>query len=161
MKQIFKNNQYSAKPLFKKFEDYTDRKTSSCWLWIAGKNSDGYGMINFQGKTFLAHRASWEFYKSEIPKKMLVCHKCDQPSCINPEHLFLGTQAENMFDMKIKNRRKNICCDENNGRAKLTKEKAMLIRKRKEQKIPVAIIANEFDVAKTTIYRICRMENYL
>jgi hypothetical protein len=161
MTQIFKNNQFTTKSVAEKFVDYTDKTKSSCWLWIAGKTSDGYGTINFQNKTMLAHRVSWQFYKGEIPSKMLVCHKCDEPSCVNPEHLFLGTQADNMNDMKSKNRRKNIGCAEKNGRAKLTMEKAFLIREKRNQKIPLAIIAKEFNVGQSTISRVCRMENWI
>jgi HNH endonuclease len=76
-----------------------------CWLWIGRYDKDGYGYINVNKKRLKAHRFSYEQFVSPIPGKMSVLHKCDMPECVNPEHLFLGTQKENMCDMTIKNRR--------------------------------------------------------
>lgn len=77
---------------------------SECILWSKNKNKRGYGITMFRGKCMGAHRASWIENYGDIPDGMLVCHKCDNPSCINPEHLFLGTQSENMQDCKRKGR---------------------------------------------------------
>lgn len=77
---------------------------SGCWLWGGKVNRDGYGYLHADGRTRLAHRYWWRNLIGEIPAGMCVLHKCDTPSCVNPDHLFLGTQAENMQDMKIKGR---------------------------------------------------------
>lgn len=78
-------------------------QTKGCWIWKGNKNKDGYGVIYLKGKMYLAHRVSLFFFKQLQPKN-LVLHKCDNPSCVNPNHLFEGTQLENIKDMVNKNR---------------------------------------------------------
>lgn len=79
-------------------------KTNDCWLWIAGKYPDGYGVF-WNGTTYDgAHRISWELHYGEIPKGMLVCHTCDNPPCVNPEHLWIGTKKDNNNDRTKKGR---------------------------------------------------------
>ena len=76
-----------------------------CWLWNGSKNRSGYGQINRNGKGIKAHRYAYmQANKCSIDRKTLVLHKCDNPSCVNPNHLFLGTQEDNMKDMKEKGR---------------------------------------------------------
>jgi hypothetical protein len=79
-------------------------KTDSCWLWTGALNSKGYGSMGFEGKTTSTHRLSYLWFKGEIPEGMFVCHTCDVPSCVNPEHLFLDTNSGNMKDMFKKGR---------------------------------------------------------
>lgn len=79
-------------------------KTESCWIWVGGRASNGYGMTRFLGKQMGAHRASWLAFRGAIPPKISVLHRCDNPPCVNPEHLFLGTQKENMRDKIQKGR---------------------------------------------------------
>jgi len=76
-----------------------------CWLWTAAKNSMGYGNILFEGKIRFSHRRSWEMANNQkIPPKMVICHRCDVPACVNPEHLFVGTQSDNGLDASRKGR---------------------------------------------------------
>jgi len=75
-----------------------------CWIWTSGKNEKGYGMIQVGGKQIRAHRLSYELYVGDIPPGMLVCHSCDEPSCCNPKHLWLGTNADNQRDKMDKGR---------------------------------------------------------
>lgn len=82
-------------------------KTDSCWLWTAYKNNNGYGMFWLNGKLLLSHRISFTFYKEEIPEGLNICHTCDNPGCVNPKHLFLGSQKDNIKDMCLKGRAKN------------------------------------------------------
>lgn len=76
---------------------------NECWEWQKGKMRK-YGAIRLNGKSQLAHRVSYNVFVGEIPNKMLICHHCDNPPCINPKHLFLGTYKDNYQDCKNKNR---------------------------------------------------------
>ncbi len=97
-----------AAPLQQRFEKKF-QVTPGCWLWtgaLGGGAGDGrYGHIRHEGKTLPAHRVSYELHKGEVPQGICVCHKCDNPRCVNPEHLFLGTHLDNMRDMYSKGRR--------------------------------------------------------
>lgn len=84
------------------------KKTDSCWLWIRGTNKRGYGQFNSgvtKGyKNTRAHRYSWELVNGVIPEDLQVLHKCHNPKCVNPEHLYLGTHRQNMDDRIRRNR---------------------------------------------------------
>lgn len=80
---------------------------SGCWLWMKSEDSGGYGTIAFRGKTMKAHRVSWLAFRGNIPSRMNILHKCDTPLCVNPDHLFLGTQHDNIRDMVGKGRQRS------------------------------------------------------
>ena len=79
-------------------------KTDSCWIWTAAKSKRGYGWFR-DGALHQAHRYSFKLFKGDIPNGLLVCHACDVPSCVNPNHLWLGTAKDNTADRDIKGRR--------------------------------------------------------
>ncbi len=75
-----------------------------CWIWMGAERSCGYGQIKINNKRYCAHRVSFEIYKGTIPAGLLICHRCDTPSCVNPNHLFLGTYKDNIQDAIHKKR---------------------------------------------------------
>lgn len=77
---------------------------TGCWEFQGVYNKKGYGLLRFKGERWLAHRFSYMYYKGPIPRGMMVCHSCDNPKCVNPNHLFLGTNSDNMRDMSLKGR---------------------------------------------------------
>lgn len=83
------------------------RKTKGCWWWTAGESSGGYGSLSFGGKPQKAHRVSFTLFKGPIENGLLVCHSCDNKLCVNPEHLWLGTDKDNTMDSIKKGRHKN------------------------------------------------------
>src|SRR5690606_8870409 len=85
-------------------EKYIPEPNSGCWLWV-GALTGNYGQLKYKGRhggNILAHRASYEIYKGPFNKGLDVLHKCDNPSCVNPDHLFLGDHSDNMLDMSTK-----------------------------------------------------------
>lgn len=101
-------------------------RAPGCWLWTGSKIPQGYGRVRIDGKALATHRVSWEMHRGPIPKGLHVLHYCDEPACVNPNHLFLGTHTDNMRDMFAKGR-----CDrkgEAHGSAKLTSSQVREIR---------------------------------
>ena len=97
---------------------------TGCWLWVGTYAYCGYGKLGIGKKFYQAHRLSWERYNGLIPDGMHVCHKCDTPACINPQHLFLGTMKDNMLDAEKKGR---MAVGEKHPTAKLSEAQVIAI----------------------------------
>lgn len=104
-------------------------KTDGCWNWTAGVSEKGYGLFSVNNRNRRAHRVSYEMHCEPIPPGMQVLHKCDNPRCVRPDHLFLGTGADNMADKVAKGREAHVGVQgEKHPRAKLTNEQVLAIR---------------------------------
>lgn len=88
---------------------------SGCWEWQGSKNNEGYGQVSYQGKIHLVHRLTYELIIGRIESDMYVCHKCDNPKCCNPAHLFIGTPRDNQIDCRLKNRNPTSKINYNNA----------------------------------------------
>jgi hypothetical protein len=92
-------------------EQFQDRcvpvPESGCWLWLGSVSSGGYGQLKIGGKLHRAHRLAWIVFRGPIPAGMMVCHRCDVPLCVNPDHLFVGTARDNFRDCLAKGRAGN------------------------------------------------------
>lgn len=128
---------------------------NGCWIWQASITSFGYGRTSLGGRLTQAHRASWAVFKGEIPLGMQVNHKCHVRSCINPEHLYIGTQVDNMRDMRLA-KRKVVKLGSENATAKLNEGQVMQIRKLLESKKYASSIALQFNVSESAIFAIKR-----
>lgn len=133
----------------KRFWSKVDVVPGCCWEWQAGTDGKGYGKFRFQGKRWFAHRLAYALYVGHIPETLFVLHRCDNPSCVNPNHLFLGTQKENIQDAAKKGRLSERR-GEKNTNARLTEEQVLAIRALKG-KISQREIAALFGVARSTI----------
>jgi hypothetical protein len=92
----------SRKSLY--FYERFEINADGCWVWVIDGKGEDYGQFMVDGKRYKAHRYSYEIHKGAIPEGMYVCHTCDNPPCVNPDHLWLGTNADNVRDMNRKNR---------------------------------------------------------
>jgi HNH endonuclease len=143
-----------------RFNKYVQRniEINNCWLCQKNLNNEGYGQIKISGKRFLLHRISYAVFKGDFDDNLDVLHRCDIKNCINPEHLFLGTQANNMADRDAKGRQAK---GEKNGRyspvAKLTDIQIKEIRHLKaETRLSQKEIAQIFHVSRPLISCILR-----
>lgn len=80
------------------------RKEQDCWIWTGARHPFGHGLFMWEGKNQYVHRISWQLHKGPIPDGLYVCHTCDNPPCVNPDHLWIGTCGDNLRDMAAKGR---------------------------------------------------------
>lgn len=126
---------------------------TGCWMW-QGAVVRGYGATKIAGKMIRAHRAAYQEFVGEIPEGIFVCHHCDQPLCINPSHLFLGTPSDNMRDMTNKDRGK-FKTGERNINAKCDIDMVLSIR---QDMRPLRVIAKELGIHFSTVGYIRRQQ---
>ena len=134
------------------FKEKTSLDSDGCWIWTGALGSDGYGRASHNGATVLAHRLSYIKYKGFIdPPSMLVLHTCDKPACVNPEHLFLGTQQDNVNDMVSKGRAKFPTAGESNHRSLLSDAEFEDVIAWIDLDVPLRWIANEYGLSLRTV----------
>ena len=132
------------------------KKQGNCWIWQKGKDIDGYGVFtSVKYEERRAHRMSYKLFKGNIPKGMFILHSCHNPSCCNPEHLRIGTPAENSRDCVLAGRSTKGF---KNGRCKLTKQEFDYIMNQKG-KISGRKLADKVSINKSQIYKIWRGEH--
>ena len=134
-----------------RFFKYIEKQENGCWIWTGHVKRDGYGASRHIGKYVLSHRLSWIIHNGEIPKGMFILHKCDVRSCVNPEHLFLGTHQDNMDDMINKKRDRHLK-GEDSALSKLTDENVREIRSLyKSGKFTQEELANKFPCSRANM----------
>ena len=131
---------------------------NECWEWLGAITTKGYGCYTFEGKTQLAHRISYFLHMKERPNDKVVMHTCDNPKCVNPVHLILGTQADNVADMINKGRASfgdaHPQLGSKNGMARLNEDQVREIKKLLNEGYYHKDIADWFNVARQTITNI-------
>jgi hypothetical protein len=130
-----------------------------CWLWTGHRGSNGYGRIKVSGKVQMAHRMAWEIENGSIPEGLCVLHRCDNPSCVRPDHLFLGTHRDNAIDREMKGRGSKQRGEER-GSAKLTNQDIPRIRELCDNGVTQRAAARIYGVAQSTIGEIVRREKW-
>jgi hypothetical protein len=129
-----------------------------CWVWTGASRPTGYGNFKINFRTCSTHRFSWIIHNGSIPKGLCVCHRCDNPSCVNPNHLWLGTRKDNSEDMVKKNRSNGGApSGEKNPNAKLDEEQVLEIiklYKYRSKVFGVSGLANKYKVSVNNVRRI-------
>lgn len=135
---------------------------TDCWEWFGNRFTNGYGQINVGNRMLLAHRVAWELKVGPIGRGLRVLHRCDNRACVNPSHLFLGSQSDNIRDMDIKGRRKpNPRRGEKHANSKLTNEAVLYIRlhyKRGDLQFGGGALSKKFGVSAPLVNMIARRE---
>jgi hypothetical protein len=154
---------------FKRWVAVSPLEPEECWVWMGAKTPFGYGRISYSRGakhfTIYAHRISYILHNGPIPENHLVCHHCDNPWCVNPKHLYVGTHQDNANDRERRQRsnrqpRKNIPIANHKIR-KLTPEQAAEIRRlRHQEKKSYTTIGRLFGITRTAVWQIANYVTY-
>lgn len=152
----------NPRPAVDRFHEKYERVPwSGCWIWTARVGGKGYGYMSYEQGSQCeigAHRISWLLHRGEIPEGRYVCHRCDVPSCVNPDHLFLGTALENKGDCDQKGRARYVTRrGEASNKAKLTVEAVLDIRSGTQTS---AEYARKYGVTPSTIRYVKRRQSW-
>jgi hypothetical protein len=147
------NMGHPFEPIEKTFFNKISISKNGCWEWSAYTDKDGYGIAYKNRMPVRAHRRAWELYVGKIPEGALVCHTCDNPKCVNPRHLFLGTNKENTSDMIRKGR--DRLSGSRHHQAKLAPEQVRAIRGSNEKR---RVLAAKYGVSLSTICLIINLK---
>lgn len=136
------------------------RRGPGCWLWDAGRNADGYGTFMLRSQRhILAHRMAWRLTRGPIPRGKRVLHECDNPPCVRPAHLKLGTMKDNTADMMARGRRASTA-GTRNGRAKLTRAKIRRMRVLRGRGASYDLLGRRFGVSNVAARKAVLGINY-
>lgn len=137
-----------------KLLDYSEAVTETgCWIWLKGLNHNGYGTLTHRRKTYLAHKASYQTFVGQVPVGKLVLHTCDVSCCINPAHLYAGTQKENVRDCETRGRAQHPR-GSLHGKSKLNEQQVLEIKARLKGEESFIRIAKDYCVRPSTIEKI-------
>jgi HNH endonuclease len=151
----FRNRNREFKNIEEKFYNCIEIITETgCWIWLRSLNNSGYAIVNESRKIIPMHRWSYERFKGKIPENMCVCHSCDIRSCVNPNHLWLGSWQDNINDKVNKNRQAK---GEKAPKAKLTSEMVLEIYK---SKAPIKLLMKKYNMSKRSIVGIRHKESW-
>lgn len=131
-----------------------------CWLWTSAKNAAGYGRFKFQSKQDYAHRVAYTLTYGLIDDGLFICHRCDNPSCVNPTHLFAAPAKENSLDRDLKGRGILPGAGIQHPSALFSESDIREIRRRRKEGETCISIANSYGVARTTISGICTRQKW-
>lgn len=163
----------SVRSIIERFWARVDAATpDKCWIWKGAKTAAGYGTImseprrrSAENRTLLAHRVSYMIHHGN-PGRLFVCHRCDNPPCVNPNHLFAGTQSDNMRDCRKKERTIDFTSPgkrrrgDEHWKAKLTTADVISIREARRTGTPISVLGNIHGVDKSTIARVSRGDSW-
>lgn len=148
-----------AKKIDDLIEKYGIDTSGDCWLWTRSLDGSGYGNLSVNGRMWRAHRFFYYEAFGIDPTGCVVMHKCDEPKCVNPRHLILGTQRDNIRDRHEKGR-SGACRGDSAPWSILTSERVADLRERFESGENRQALATEFGVSKTQIYRVIKRESW-
>ena len=148
-----------------RFWSHVDKSAEpgGCWIWTGALNAAGYGRVYWEKTRHnIAHRVAYQIALGAIPKGMFVLHRCDNPRCVNPDHLFLGTHQDNMKDMRAKGRSSNAGSKrgEANFASKLSREMVERIRFLYSSKFSVMEISRKTGVPYSNVWRIVHRKSW-
>lgn len=142
------------KPPTERFWSQVRIENGSCWEWIGAKDTHGYGHMSINNRTHRVHRVSYKIFHSEIPNKLHVLHKCDNRNCVNPDHLFLGTNDDNVQDSVTKGRRRGAIGEKNCNSKFVVSDIREIRELHKANSYTPTELASLYSVATSTIHRI-------
>lgn len=145
------------RPIHDRFWEKVEKRGKLCWLWRSHSFRDGYGCFNIKQKFWKAHRVSWTLVNGTIPKGMMVLHKCDIRNCVNPNHLYLGVQKDNMRDRAVRGRTARVLCHPST--TKICWNDVLSIRKEYDRgAISQERLGNKYGVSQSQVGRIVRFQ---